>query len=80
MRLGWRGRLLFSSILLILALIGGGVAARLLVPTSNTSLTHFDAIIVLGTPADSDGNPTPTQLDRVTEGVRELCGAASRAG
>ena len=70
-RLGWRSRLLLSSILLILVLVGGGVAARLLAPTSNTSLTHFDAIIVLGTPADSDGNPTPTQLDRVTEGVRE---------
>ena len=38
---------------------------------ANTSLTRFDAIIVLGTPADSDGNPTPEQLARVTEGVRE---------
>jgi len=26
---------------------------------------------VLGTPTDSDGNPTPEQLARVTEGVRE---------
>ena len=70
-RLGWHGRLLLSSILLILGLLGCGVGARLLAPTSNTSLTRFDAIIVLGTPADSDGNPTPQQLDRVTEGVRE---------
>jgi uncharacterized SAM-binding protein YcdF (DUF218 family) len=70
-RLGWRGRLLLSSILLIFALLGYGVVARLLAPTSNTSLTRFDAIVVLGTPADSDGNPTPKQLDRVTEGVRE---------
>jgi uncharacterized SAM-binding protein YcdF (DUF218 family) len=31
----------------------------------------FDAIIVLGTPADSDGNPTPELLDRITEAVRE---------
>jgi uncharacterized SAM-binding protein YcdF (DUF218 family) len=70
-RLGWRGRLILSSILLIFGLLGCGVAARLLAPTSNTSLTRFDAIIVLGTPADRDGNPTPTQLNRVTEGVRE---------
>jgi uncharacterized SAM-binding protein YcdF (DUF218 family) len=56
---------------LLLALLGSGVAARLLAPTSNTSLTRFDAIIVLGTPADSDGNPTPRQLARVTEAVRE---------
>lgn len=40
-------------------------------PTSNTQLDRFDAIVVLGSPADSDGNPTPTQLARVTEAVRE---------
>jgi uncharacterized SAM-binding protein YcdF (DUF218 family) len=45
--------------------------ARGLAPTSNTSLTRFDAIVVLGTPADSDGNPTSEQLARVTEGVHE---------
>jgi uncharacterized SAM-binding protein YcdF (DUF218 family) len=55
----------------ILALVGWAVVARQLAPVSNTSLTRFDAIIVLGTPADSDGNPTPEQLARVTEGVRE---------
>ncbi|MGA2888890.1 MAG: YdcF family protein [Terracidiphilus sp.] len=43
----------------------------MLAPKSNTSLTRFDAIIVLGNPADSDGNPTPTQLARVTEAVHE---------
>jgi uncharacterized SAM-binding protein YcdF (DUF218 family) len=47
------------------------IAARSFAPKSNTSRTHFDAIIVLGTPADSDGNPTPEMLDRVSEGVRE---------
>ena len=45
--------------------------ARQLAPVSNTNLARFDAIIVLGTPVDSDGNPTPKQLARVTEGVRE---------
>jgi uncharacterized SAM-binding protein YcdF (DUF218 family) len=34
-------------------------------------LTRFDAIIVLGTPADSDGNPKPELLARVTEAVQE---------
>jgi uncharacterized SAM-binding protein YcdF (DUF218 family) len=47
------------------------ILARQLTPLSNTSLTRFDAIIVLGFPADSDGNPTPVQLARVTEAVRE---------
>jgi len=47
------------------------ILARRFAPTSNTSLNRFDAIIVLGTPADDDGNPTPTALSRVTEAVRE---------
>lgn len=38
---------------------------------SNTDLSRFDTIIVLGTPADRDGNPTPLQLASVTEAVRE---------
>jgi uncharacterized SAM-binding protein YcdF (DUF218 family) len=38
---------------------------------ANTSRDHFDVILVLGNPADEDGNPTPEQLARVTEGVRE---------
>ncbi|MGB6975440.1 MAG: YdcF family protein [Terracidiphilus sp.] len=45
--------------------------ARALAPRGNTDLRRFDAIIVLGSPADSDGNPTPEELARVTEGVRE---------
>jgi len=70
-RLGWRGRLILAAVGLILGLIGTGVAARLLAPDRNTTLTRFDAIIVLGYPADSDGNPTPVQLARVTEAVHE---------
>jgi len=70
-RLGWRGRLILGSTLLIFALISWSIIARLLAPTSNTSLTRFDAIIVLGYPADNDGNPTPEQLARVNEGVHE---------
>jgi len=46
---------------------------------SNTNLVRFDAIIVLGSPVDSDGNPTPQQLARVMEGVREyMKGVAPR--
>ena len=52
-------------------LLAWGVVARALAPTGNTAATHFDAIIVLGYPADNDGNPTPEQLARVSEGVRE---------
>jgi len=56
---------------MVLGVLAWAVLARALAPTSNTSATRFDAIIVLGSPADSDGNPTPKQLARVTEGVHE---------
>jgi uncharacterized SAM-binding protein YcdF (DUF218 family) len=68
-----------ASILLVFGLLCWAILARLLAPTSNTSLTRFDAIIVLGSPADRDGNPTPEQLARVNEGVHEYeRGAAPR--
>jgi len=44
---------------------------RQFAPAGNTERTRFDAIVVLGTPADADGNPTPWQLARVNEAVRE---------
>lgn len=53
------------------SLVSWAAIARYTAPVSNTSLTRFDAIIVLGSPADPDGNPSPLQLSRVTEAVRE---------
>jgi uncharacterized SAM-binding protein YcdF (DUF218 family) len=52
-------------------MLAWGAIARAVAPKSNTNLTRFDAIIVLGSPADSDGNPTPRQQARVTEAVHE---------
>ena len=45
--------------------------ARVFAPTGNTPVNRFDTLIVLGTPADSDGNPRPAMQSRVDEGVRE---------
>jgi len=56
---------------LFLILTAWAVLARAFAPTRNTARTRFDAIIVLGSPADSEGNPTPEQLARVTEAVHE---------
>ena len=70
-RLRWRARGILLAVFLVLALFLWGVVARRFAPQGNTSLTHFDAIVVLGNPADNDGNPTPTQLARVNEAVRE---------
>jgi uncharacterized SAM-binding protein YcdF (DUF218 family) len=55
----------------VLILLLWAIVARAIVPQSNAARQSFDAIVVLGTPADSDGNPTPALLDRITEGVRE---------
>jgi uncharacterized SAM-binding protein YcdF (DUF218 family) len=70
-RLGWKPRLAIAGFATVLALLAWAAIARHLAPTSNTSLGRFDAIVVLGSPADRDGNPTPEQLARVTEGVQE---------
>lgn len=77
--MGWRTRAIILFSILVLAIFVWAAFARRFAPTSNTGLEHFDAIIVLGSPADDDGNPTPSQLARVTEGVREYeRGAAPR--
>ena len=68
---GWKPRVAIAALVAIVVLLAWAAIARHLAPSSNTSITRFDAIIVLGTPADSDGNPKPTQLARVTEAVHE---------
>jgi uncharacterized SAM-binding protein YcdF (DUF218 family) len=70
-RLSWPWRLAWAGLAIILGLLAWGAAARQLAPSGNTLQPRFDAIIVLGSPADGDGNPAPTQLARVTEAVRE---------
>ena len=41
------------------------------VPDHNAADTHFDTLIVLGTPARADGSPSPELRERIEEGVRE---------
>lgn len=64
-------RTVLASGALAIILIGWAMIARRLAPVANTSRDHFDAILVLGDRADDDGNPTPMQLARVSEAVRE---------
>jgi uncharacterized SAM-binding protein YcdF (DUF218 family) len=70
-RLGLVSRIALIAAALAMALIVWAIIARHVTPMANTNRQNFDAIIVLGTPADSDGNPTPELLDRITEGVHE---------
>lgn len=67
----WPRRAVVTAIILGVAIVGWAILARRFAPQSNTARDNFDAIIVLGAPADSDGNPTPIQLARVTEAVQE---------
>jgi uncharacterized SAM-binding protein YcdF (DUF218 family) len=60
-----------ACLALVLGLIAWAAIARSLAPRENTAQEQFDALIVLGAPADSDGNPTPTEIARVSEAVRE---------
>ncbi len=67
----WKKRVTIAVALAGLALVAWATLARAFAPTANTTREHFDAIIVLGASADADGNPTPEELARVTEGVHE---------
>jgi len=57
---------------------GLGSSRPHLAPAIQHRAQPFDAIIVLGSPADSDGNPKDTQQARVTEAVNVIqAGVAS---
>ncbi len=64
-------RWIFAAVFLFAVIVGWAALARAFAPAGNTQATHFDAIIVLGYPSDGDGNPTPDQLARVSEAVKE---------
>jgi len=64
-------RALFYLSAIVLAIVLFMVGIYLTIPTHNTAATHFDALIVLGYPANADGTPSPEQRERVLEGVRE---------
>ncbi|MCU1253170.1 MAG: hypothetical protein JWQ49_6199, partial [Edaphobacter sp.] len=66
-----RKLLIFFAALLVLVIAGVAIVYRS-IPATNTSLTHFDTIIVLGTPASPDGTPSPEQRERALEGIREF--------
>jgi len=70
-RLSWKARAILSGAAVVVGLVAWAAIARALAPTANTTQDHFDVLMVLGSPADADGNPTPTELERVTEAVHE---------
>jgi uncharacterized SAM-binding protein YcdF (DUF218 family) len=67
----WPVRLTIGGASVALGLFAWGAIARRLAPASNTAQTQFDAIIVLGYPTTSDGDPSARELSSVNEAVRE---------
>ena len=53
-------------------LVAAMILSYFTVPSSNTSQTHFDALIVLGTPTHRDGTPADHQIAKVDEAAREF--------
>jgi len=70
-RVSWRTRTILLAAAVVAALAAWAIIARAFAPSANTARSRFDAILVLGVPADAEGNPTPAQLARVTEAVHE---------
>jgi uncharacterized SAM-binding protein YcdF (DUF218 family) len=69
--MSWRVRAILTGAAVVAVLALWATVARAFAPAGNTARSRFDAIIVLGSPADAEGNPTPAQLARVTEAVHE---------
>ncbi len=76
--LRWIERIAMVCGLLVIASTLLVIMAYETVPTHNCKRTHFDAIIVLGSPALRSGEPSPEERARVMEGVEEF--KAGRAG
>ena len=65
-------KLLILVIIIVIATFVGATINYGTIPTSNSILPQFDAIVVLGTPANPDGSPSPEQRERTLEGIREF--------
>jgi uncharacterized SAM-binding protein YcdF (DUF218 family) len=70
-KLSWQVRAILLAAAVVVGLWTWAYLARRFAPQGNTEATHFDAIVVPGDAADKYGNPTPNELARVSEAVRE---------
>jgi uncharacterized SAM-binding protein YcdF (DUF218 family) len=76
--LRWIERMLAAFGLLVILSVAVVFTTYETVPAHNCKLTRFDTIIVLGSPALLNGQPSPEERERVTEAVKEF--KAGRAG
>jgi len=64
-------RILLTLLIVAVVAFGAAVVIYETIPRGNTQQSKFDAIIVLGYPANADGTPSLIQRERVLEAVRE---------
>ena len=64
-------RILLAIVIAAALAFGAAVVTYETIPGGNTQQSRFDAIIVLGYPANADGSPSLIQRERVLEAVRE---------
>jgi vancomycin permeability regulator SanA len=64
-------RILLAIVIAAALAFGAAVVTYETIPRGNTQQSRFDAIIVLGYPANADGSPSLIQRERVLEAVRE---------
>jgi uncharacterized SAM-binding protein YcdF (DUF218 family) len=76
--LRWIERMLAVFGLLVIASILLVLTTYETVPTRNSKRTQFDTIIVLGSPALLNGQPSPEERERVMEGVKEFKAGRAR--
>jgi uncharacterized SAM-binding protein YcdF (DUF218 family) len=69
--MSWSARIVLACASVVVGVIVWAAVARAVAPRENTTEDKFDVLIVLGHPADADGNPSPTEQARVNEAVRE---------
>jgi uncharacterized SAM-binding protein YcdF (DUF218 family) len=64
-------RILLATVIAAALVFGAAVITYETIPRGNTQQSQFDAIIVLGYPANPDGSPSLIERERVLEAVRE---------
>jgi uncharacterized SAM-binding protein YcdF (DUF218 family) len=69
--MSWLARGIVACVLAVVGIVAWAAVARAVAPRENTTQDKFDVLVVLGYPADSEGNPGPTEQARVMEAVRE---------
>jgi uncharacterized SAM-binding protein YcdF (DUF218 family) len=75
----WLRRLIVFAFVCAVLYVGAVFFIDRTLTLSDTGVTHFDTLIVLGYPAFPDGTPRPEMRERVLEGVREYrAGVAPR--